>query len=124
MGQILVPLILTALVAAVFLSVAWFLERHREALRARNDATRRYQENMTFLTQFTSKLGTVEEAPQALQLVAHHLANECDAESLAIFVDEAAPGGGRVVRGAAVAGLLYPRLFPNVEEVILEREPA
>ncbi|NLE98852.1 MAG: aquaporin Z [Propionibacterium sp.] len=26
--------------------------------------------------------------------------------------------------GAAVAGLLYPRLFPNVEEVILEREPA
>lgn len=93
---------------------------HREVEAQRDDARRRNDENMAFLTEFTSKLGTVEEIPEALQLVAHHLANQCDAESLAIFVERDSAREPGVVRGAAVAGP-FPTFRPT--PLVVQRRP-
>jgi len=96
------------------------LMHHREVEAERDDARRRNDENMAFLTEFTSKLGTVEEIPEALQLVAHHLANQCDAESLAIFVERDSEREPGVVRGAAVTGP-FPTFRPT--PLVVQRRP-
>ena len=120
MDGILGPLVFVLLVIGVLAGVAKFLSYVRDVEMARDDAVRRYQENMTFLTEFTSKLGAVEEVHQALQLVVHHLADECDAESLAIFVDLGEEEDEQAVRGAAVAGP-FPTFRPAPD--VVQRRP-
>lgn len=120
MGNILGPLLLALIVTGILAGIAKLIAHHRDVEAQRDDARRRNEENMTFLNDFTSKLGTVDDIPEALQLVAHHIAEECDAESLAIFVEQGSGKGKASVRGAAVAGP-FPTLRPTTSAV--QRRP-
>lgn len=114
------PLLLALFATGILAGIARLIMHHREVEAQRDDAQRRNEENMTFLTDFTSKLGTVEEIPEALQLVAHHIADECDAESLAIFVEPDSGRGTGTVRGVAVTGP-FPTFRPT--PIAVQRRP-
>jgi hypothetical protein len=119
MDTVLGPLLLAILATGILAGIVRLIAHHREVEEQRDDARRRNIENMTFLTDFTSKLGAVEEVHEALQLVAHHLADECDAESLAIFVDRS-DRSKRQLQGAAVAGP-FPTFRPA--PAVVQRRP-
>jgi len=120
MGSIFGPLLLALIVTGILAGIVKLIAHHHDVESERDDAKRRNDENMTFLTDFTSKLGTVDEIPEALQLVAHHLAEECDAESLAIFVAQGSGKGRVAVRGAAVSGP-FPTFRPA--PLVVQRRP-
>jgi serine phosphatase RsbU (regulator of sigma subunit) len=120
MENIVGPLLLALMVTGILAGIVRLIAHHREVENQRDDARRRDTENMTFLTDFTKKLGAVEEVQEALQLVAHHLADECDAESLAIFVDRNTDGKKPYLKGGAVAGP-FPTFRPA--PAVVQRRP-
>lgn len=116
-------LIFLAVIIGACFAVGHFLYRYRaleeELLRTR----RQRSEVIDFLNHFSRSVATVAEIDHAMQLVAHYLADVLGAESLGIYIVDAATtdlkDGERRLRGAAVAGM-FP-LFHGESEIVLAK---
>jgi len=113
-------LLFLAVAFGVFALVGRAAYQYRSLEAQVRQSRQQRQEVIDFLNHFSRHLARVTEIDDAMQLVAHYLADVLQAGSVAIFTVEVDPADKREkLRGSAVAGMFPP--FHTAPDIVLAK---